>query len=393
MIKKLPIIGSQSSLWEILSASRYLFSGGTAGRFASRLAVTLGAGKVYTLNSGIACFYVLLETLKKFSTRREVVLPAYTAGSLVVAVKKAGLTPVLCDISLEDFNADRNDLLNKAGSETLAVTAVHMFGIPAGYIRDLKSSLPGDVYLIEDCCQAGGARVEDSPAGVFSDAAFYSFNRGKNFPANNGGCITLRNGALCAGLEAALAGLPRAGVSDGIKALAASSLFCMGTNPFVYGLAGLLARAFRETLPPSDIGVSSMGSFQAALGLGFMKKADSCSMKRYLNGIALLKGLSPVKGVSLPRISCGIFPVFNRFPLLINDPSLREKVKNDLWLRGVESSYMYNKPLHHMFELGYSRGEFPNACYLSERLLTLPVHPGVDKDDIETMIDAIRSSL
>ena len=124
------------------------------------------------------------------------ILPAYTAGSLIVAVKKAGLIPVLCDISLDDFNADRSSVRAAIADNTLAVVMVHMFGIPVGYIEDLKAAMPNHVFLIEDCCQAMGSRIKDKPVGFFGDIGFFSFNRGKNLSANNGGCIITRNSSL-----------------------------------------------------------------------------------------------------------------------------------------------------------------------------------------------------
>ena len=51
---------------------------------------------------------------------------------------------------------------------------------------------------------------------------------------------------------------------------------------------------------------------------------------------------------------------------------------------------MYERPLHHMFDMGYPANNFPNAVYLAERLLALPTHPSVNDSDIKRMIHAIK---
>jgi len=322
-----------------------------------------------------------------------VVLPAYTAGSLVVAVKKAGFKPVLCDISLDDFNADLTSLRKAVCDNTLAVVVVHMFGIPVSYTDTLKASLPGHVFLIEDCCQAMGSRIKDKPVGSLADIGFFSFNRGKNLPANNGGCIIIRNGSLEEPARMAMKNVPASGKMEWAGAFLKTVLFMLGTNPFVYGSGHALASGFKETAPPQDLTAQALGNFQSGLGLRSLRKSDALFMARYRNGMVLLQGLAGVSGLKLPAIGPNLLSVFNRLPILIENEDSLKAIQNILWRRGIGSSAMYVRPLHHMFDLGYKRDDFPNACYLANHLLTLPVHPNVRDNHIQAMIAAIRGSL
>ncbi|MFA5100112.1 MAG: DegT/DnrJ/EryC1/StrS family aminotransferase [Candidatus Omnitrophota bacterium] len=390
MTAKLPIISSTSSVFDAAYALAHVPCAQVNTRFRAGLAVFLGAGNVYTLNSGLASFYLVLEALKAVSSKKDVILPAYTAGSLIVAVKKSGLKPVLCDISLEDFNSGADDMRAAVTGNTLAVVCVHMFGIPVRGMEDLGSRLPGGVFLIEDCCQAMGSRIKDKPVGAFGDAVFFSFNRGKNLSANNGGCIIARDSALEEPLRVSMKACALPGSMDWAGAFLKTCLFMAGTNPYVYGMAHSLAAGFRETSPPDDLSVQAMGNFQASLGLRCLRKTDALFMARYRNGVALLQGLTGVPGVRLPRILPDVLSVFNRLPVLLEDAGLLEHVQKILWRNGIESSRMYVKPLHHMFDLGYKQDDFPNACYLADHLLTLPVHPGVRAEQIKTIIDTIR---
>lgn len=393
MKAKLPIIGSTSSVFDALYALAHVPCPGANSLCKARLGAMLDAGQVHTLDSGIAAFYLILEALKTLSPRTEIVLPAYTAGSLVVAVRKAGLKPVLCDVSLQDYNADEECLARAVGGNTLAVAAVHMFGIPLGYMETLRGRIPGGVYLIEDCCQAMGSRIKDKQAGSFSDICFFSFNRGKNLPANNGGCIVARTSTLEPAIRSVAGAVALPGAFDWCGAFLKDLLFCIGTRPFVYGMASAFAQGFRETAPPRDLDARQMGNFQSALCLRGLRRADILFMARYRNGMELLGGLKGIRGAKLPVIREDLWPVFNRFPILLEDESRIAEVRKALWRRGIESSDMYARPLHHMFDLGYDKDDFPNARYLARHLLTLPVHPGVDSIHIKAMIDTLRGIL
>jgi perosamine synthetase len=390
MIAKLPIIGSTSSLMDAAYALAQVPGKKVDARFKASLAVLLDASMAHTLNSGLSSFYQILNVLKTVSPKEEVVLPAYTAGSLVVAIKKAGLKPVLCDISLDDFNTGMGDARLSLTGNTLAVVAVHMFGIPISGIEAFKAGVAENVFLIEDCCQAMGSRIKDKPVGSFGDISFFSFNRGKNLPANNGGCIITRNNCLNEPLRRAMEECPLPDKMEWLEAFFKTVLFMTGTDPFVYGVGHALAAGFRETSPPDDFSVRKMGNFQSALGLCSLPKAGSLFMSRYRNGIALLQGLKGVRGVRLPQAALDTLPVFNRLPVIFEDAGLIKLAQKKLWRKGIETSRMYLKPLHHMFDLGYKKDDFPNACHLADHLLTLPVHPGVRGRHIRTIIDTIR---
>ncbi|RLI00750.1 transcriptional regulator, partial [Candidatus Bathyarchaeota archaeon] len=64
----------------------------------------------------------------------------------------------------------------------------------------------------------------------------------------------------------------------------------------------------------------------------------------------------------------------------------------ELWKVGIETSSMYIKPLHHIFDLGYRKEEFPNACYFAQHLLTLPTHPIMTERQLDKIIEIIRKN-
>jgi len=390
MLTRLPIISSCIDWRGFSRALKRIGDKNISEEFNSELSAYLGLGPVYLTNSGISSFYLILKGLKEKSARKEVVLPAYTAGSLVVAVMKAGLRPVLCDISLEDFNLDKGSLLKAVSSDTLAVICVHMFGIGIRFIEELKKEMPQDVSLIEDCAQSMGTRVGRRYTGSFGDLSFFSFNRGKNLPAFGGGCIIINSQEMTEGIDSVYG---REIKDDGgwsdfnlfTKALA----FSFASNPFIYYCGYPLISRFKETAPPKDFAMRKIHNFQAGLGLELMRKREEIFTRRHHNGAYLLGALSGSAGIALPKISEEIFPVFNRFPVLFQDPRKKDIAERRLWENGIEASRMYLRPLHHMFDLGYKQQEFPNAVYFSERLLTLPAHPALRQEDLERMTKVV----
>jgi perosamine synthetase len=376
MITKIPIISGVFDLGDLVYAVRHMREEFISNEFSFAVSLQMQQKYVYLVNSGIAALYLALMVLQQKSGRKEVVLPAYTAGSLVVAVKKAGLKPVLCDISMDDFNADIASLSSAVSEKTLAVVCVHMFGIGMQAVARLREKIPPDVFVIEDCAQAMGSRIEAKPVGSFSDISFLSFNRGKNLPACAGGALMTNSKELAEIGSRIYARLfKREGIWGNSIIAAKTFAFGQAVNPFWYGLGFPLISLFKSTRPPRDFTVEKIANFSAGLGLMLLKKAEESFTRRNQYGLRIIEALRSSEGIILPIIALDARPVFNRLPVVFKDINKVEEVRKRLWKAGIETSRMYLRPLHHMFELDYQPAAFPQACYLASHLLTLPVHP------------------
>ncbi|MDD5681547.1 MAG: DegT/DnrJ/EryC1/StrS family aminotransferase, partial [Candidatus Omnitrophica bacterium] len=218
MLTILPIISSPITAGDVRNAFRHTGKKRAGEDFCAAFSAFMRLQHVYATNSGISSFYLILETLKELSPGKEVVLPAYTAGSLVVAVKKAGLVPILCDISKEDAGLDIGSLAGAVSKNTLAVVGVHAFGIAMKGIREIKRKLPEDVFFVEDCAQSFGTAVGEQLTGSYGDVSFFSFNRGKNMPLCGSGCIATNNKKIAAALELKIKNLGETGASSAASA-------------------------------------------------------------------------------------------------------------------------------------------------------------------------------
>ncbi|MCX7927446.1 MAG: DegT/DnrJ/EryC1/StrS family aminotransferase [Candidatus Omnitrophica bacterium] len=389
MIKKFPIIRPNFVLSDAFSLLRKTKSEQIPDALSFTLKKIIPLEYLWLCNSGISAFYLVLEALKRISPREEVIIPAYTAGSLVVAIKKAGLKPVLCDISLLDFNMDEGCLHKVISENTLAVVLVHMFGIPMQGIETLRQKIPPQVFLIEDFCQAFGSRIKDKPLGVFGDVSFSSFNRGKNLCLLSGGVIFSNNLQLAEKLNQLFEQLKFEKSYD-IENCLKILLYQTATNPYFYALFCNLMKEFKQTTAPKDFEVARFAQQKMKLAQAVIKRFDALCLERYRIGYFLLKGLSGISGIKLPSISEDYFVVFNRLPTLFEDMDKLRQAKSKLWQVGFETSQMYEYTLDEMFHLNIGQEVLPNAYYLARHLLTLPIYPGLRKKDLEAIIATVK---
>jgi len=247
-----------------------------------------------------------------------------------------------------------------------------------------------EAFIVEDCAQAFGSRIDDKPVGVFGDAGFYSFNRGKNLPTYEGGCIITDSDELQQALEDKISKLPSLAFSRRLALGIKFSAMALAFRPYFYGLFHPLIAHFKDNAVERYFDEARYTFFQAGICRSLLKRSEVFLKRRSENGFELMTSLEGIEGIVLPKISTRCRPIFNRMPVILKDRTLLETVACQLEKAGIETSRFYLKALHHIFDLGYEKEDFPNAVYLAERLLTLPVHPLVRQKDIEAMAKVIK---
>jgi len=125
-----------------------------------------------------------------------------------------------------------------------------------------------------------------------------------------------------------------------------------------------------------------MGALQVFMGYRLFGLWRNNYVKRILNGQQYFESLGNIKGITLPSWLAGAKTAFNRFPVLVENVEDKRRLLDELSKEGIEASFMYLKPVHMLWDLGYRQGELPNSEYFAEHLLTLPSHGLVNGDDI-----------
>ncbi|MGB8378539.1 MAG: aminotransferase class I/II-fold pyridoxal phosphate-dependent enzyme, partial [Rhodanobacteraceae bacterium] len=147
--------------------------------------------------SGTAALVIALTTLARTSTRRTVILPAWTCPLVAIAVAHCGLDVRLCDSRRGHFEMDNDALHQALGRDTLAVVPAHLGGRVADIAGVQAMAHAAGAMVVEDAAQALGARHGDStPVGLKGDIGVFSLAAGKGLSTYEGGLLLSRHPQL-----------------------------------------------------------------------------------------------------------------------------------------------------------------------------------------------------
>lgn len=378
----IPSAGTPLKITDIIKASI------SSCDFEDKIKSMLGVRYVFTVNSGTTSLYVILNALKRLFNKNEVILPAYTAPSLILPIKKAGLKYRLVDVSLKTFNMDVKEALDAVDDNTLTLLCIHMFGIPIDMsgMQDIK-----DICIIEDAASSFGTRKESKFTSTFGDIGFISFNRGKNLSLISGGIIVTDNDKFADAIANEIKKLPSLDfygkVSIYLKAVGLS----YAVRPWCYTLMNSIISNFKYTSLHDDFISFQYTDFQRSLGCLLTDKSAQIFSDRETKGRLLYNALKDINGIRLPLISDGWKVVFNQFPFLVEDAGKRSKVLNAIIDSGLEATILYDKPIHKIYN--YEIQNYPNAEYMANRLVLIPVHHYVSARKLYEVVESIKDTL
>lgn len=154
----------------------------------------LGVSHAVLCGNGLEALVLILRAyklMKGWADGDEVIVPANTYIATILAIREAGLTPVLVEPSLNDYNIHADECKKALTQRTRAIMAVHLYGRISSDIVELqKLSADNRLILIEDAAQAHGAMWQGKKAGTIGNAAGFSFYPGKNLGAmGDAGCV------------------------------------------------------------------------------------------------------------------------------------------------------------------------------------------------------------
>ncbi len=400
-MNKIPSAGTPTHLDEVLFAM--VGSCFCEKDFASALQHWLPAKHCMFTNSGTTAFYLILKVLKARSEKRTILMPSYTAPSLTLPIKKAGLRLRLVEMSLETFNIDHVKLLeaiDKYEDDLLAVMPVHMYGLPYDHEKLMEVANQKGFTLIEDAASAMGTKKNNGNyAGAMSHIGFISFNRGKNLSTTCGGVVITNDDALAEKIVEEQKNLPELDIKGKLRLMAMSFALSLAVRPWFYTWFISLVSKYKYSSLHEDFVSFAYTKMQKNLGYTLLNRSGEIFRKREANGRYLHAQLRGIEGVTLPDLPEGWHIVFNQFPLLLPNTKLRDKAFGAIVDAGVEATVLYDKPVHRIYPkmTGFNPDEqndpFPNATSISKRLLLIPPHAIMKEENLATAVDALRSSV
>lgn len=194
-----------AAIREVLDAGHYIL-GRQLAAFEQELAAYCGTAQAIGVGSGLEALALTLEGYRQLGRLRdgdEFIVPTHGFIATALAVTRAGLTPVFCDIDPDTYLLGADGLQAALTRRTRGIVAVHLYGRVCAMDVVRTFAAAHGLLVIEDAAQAIGARWEGRPAGALGDAAAFSFYPTKNLGGlGDGGAITTNDAALAATIRA-----------------------------------------------------------------------------------------------------------------------------------------------------------------------------------------------
>ena len=123
----------------------------------------------------------------------KVIVPNLTFAATINSIINVNLDPVLCDVGKDDYNIDIDTLSNKIDKKIKAILIVHLYGKPCKMKKILNFAKKNKLYIIEDCAEAIGSKINNKLVGTYGDCSTFSFFGNKTLTTGEGGMIIFKN--------------------------------------------------------------------------------------------------------------------------------------------------------------------------------------------------------
>jgi len=286
----------------------------------------------------------------------EVITAANTFIATAFAVSYTGATPVLVDVDSQTYTIDVSLLESAITDRTRAIIPVHLYGHPADMDPIMEIAAKHGLVVIEDACQAHGARYKGKRVGSLGNAAAFSFYPAKNLGAYGDGGMVVTNDEQVAG-----------------------------------SLRVLRNYGQREKYHHMVQGYNHrLDTLQAGVLRVKLKHLNAWNAARRQHA-KLYRELLAHSPVVLPVEASCAEAVYHLYVIRVQD---RDGLRVYLQDRGVATGIHYPIPIHlqpSYRALGYKKGSFPVTERCAEQILSLPMYAELTPASIEYVAEAIRT--
>lgn len=354
----------KNGIFEVLE-SGMLTLGEKTKQFEKEFAEFTGTKYAVAVNSCSAAMEIALRA--KDVEGKKVVIPSNTFISTATSVLHAGGNIVFCDCDVQNLCIDPSDLKKKVKQFSPdGMILVHIGGIISPHLEEIMEICEeNNMFLLEDSAHGHGSTFKGRKAGSLGFAGAFSFYPTKVLTTGEGGVLTTN-------------------------------------DKDVYDIA-LSLRDYGREKPDSYVHLRigsnwKMSEIHAVIGLQQMGKVEKILRERreaakiYDEKLKNIKGISPVK---LPEF---VQSSYYKYIAFLTEKD-RVYVKSEMKKKGVSlTGEVYSEPLHLQKPLQIKRvlncnDNFPNTEYVAEKHICLPDFPGLTKEDIEYIVETLKSVL
>lgn len=342
----------RARLAEMFERSQFIL-GEQVAAFEREFAQAMGARFAVGVGSGTAALELCLREAGLPASRREVITSPLTAPFTALAILAAGGQPRFADLDENTLLLDPDDAGNRATRRTGALLPVHLYGRPCDLARFRKLASAMDAILVQDACQAHGARFRGKPLAAYSPYVAYSF-----YPTKNLGCLG-DGGAVVTNQRRIAQRL--AMLRDGGRAGSHVSRL-PGINSRLDEMQACYLRAFLPRL-------TAWNAHRAWITSLYDEALRDCP------GVRLLDREGSVNHLYVIRVE------------------RREKLRQYLNSHGIATAIHYPVPLHlqpAFRDCGARRGDLPVAERACREILSLPLWPYMPPPMAEEVATRIR---
>ena len=353
-----------AGIQEVIEAAAFI-KGPKVTAFQTHLEAYTGAKHVITVGNGTDALQIALMGLG-LKPGDEVITPTFTFIATAEVVALLGLTPVVVDVDWDTMNMDVDAVRRAITPRTKAIVPVHLFGQCANMEELMKLAKEHHLYIVEDACQAIGARYtfsngESKQAGTMGDIGCTSFFPSKNLGCyGDGGAIFTNDDELAARMRA-------------------------------IANHGMVVRYHHDM-----IGVNSrLDSIQAAVLDAKLPHLDEYIAARQKAAAYYDKAFANHPKILVPGHQKNSTHVFHQYTLRVVGYD-RDRLREQLSERGIPAMIYYPVPLHQQkayLDSRYKDGDFPVAERLAGCVLSLPMHTELDEEQLNYITSNILEIL
>ena len=345
---------------EIAAVTEVLESGMLAGgrrvaELEAQFAAFIGTTHAIAVSNGTVALMCLYQGLG-IGPGDEVITVGHTFNATVSAILSTGATPVFVDIEPDTYDIDADRIEAAITPRTRAICPVHLFGLPADMDAIMAIADRHGLAVVEDACQAHGARFRGRPVGGFGHGAFSLYGT-KNMTTGEGGLITTNDDRL----------------ADWIR---------------LYRNQGMRERYHHEILGYNF----RLTDIAAAIGLCQLEKLETNTARRQAIARRYDEAFADLP-IRTPVIPAGRTHVFHQYTIEVHGD--RDGIVADLAAAGVSTGIYYPIPVHrqpYVTERGI-QADLPLTDHAATQCLSLPMFPGLTDEDQATVIAAVLGAV
>ena len=290
----------------------------------------------------------------------EVLVPDLTFGASANAVIHTGATPVFVDITKDTWTIDPVEAEKRITERTKAIMPVHLYGHPCDMDPIMDLARQHNLFVVEDCAEALGARYKGHMVGTIGDVGCFSFFANKVITTGEGGMVSTSNTALLQKMKT----LRDHGMEAG--------------------------RRYWHVYPGFNYRLTNI---QAAIGLAQMERIDAFMEARQERVKRYRHHLSDIPGIIQPPHANWAHNIYWLYSIVIDETQTgftREVLMEALRQKGIETRPFFY-PMHIQPAFAQSKeGSFPVSDWVGHRGVSLPTSTKASLEDVDTVCGAIR---